>query len=75
MMCDRVEFLRGLLLPLPAQLDQDPAGATPASSKEFGAICAEYLVGRCGRDEVLRAAACRMRRELPRDIGEVVAAE
>ncbi|MDR6504073.1 hypothetical protein J2785_007267 [Burkholderia ambifaria] len=35
----RAEFLRGLLSPLPAQLEQVPAGHAPASSPEFGAVC------------------------------------
>lgn len=75
-MCDRADFLRSLLAPLPAQLEQDPAGEQHASSHEFGAVCAAFIGGRCGRADVLRAAAaCRMRRELPGDIRELVAAE
>lgn len=74
-MSDRAEFLRSLLTPLPAQLEQDPAGQASASV-DFGAVCAAYIGGRCGRADVLRAAAaCHMRRPLPSDIGELVAAE
>jgi hypothetical protein len=70
----RAGFLHTLLAPLPAQLEQDRAGHAPASSPEFGAVCAAYLGGRCSRADVLRAAAaCRMRRELPGDIRELVA--
>ncbi|REG61557.1 hypothetical protein B0G80_4410 [Paraburkholderia sp. BL6669N2] len=72
----RAEFLHALLAPLPAQIDQDPAGHAPARPEEFGAVYAAYLGGRCGRAHVLRAAAaCRMQRELPCDIRELVAAE
>lgn len=75
MISDRVDFLRGLLPSLTAQFEQDPAGEAPASSPEFGAVCVAFLGGRCGRAVVLRAAvACRMRRPLPSDIGELVEA-
>lgn len=75
-MTDRADFLHALLAPLHVQLEQDPDGRVPTSSPDFGAVCAAYLGGRCGRAELLRAAAaCRMRLELPSDIRELVAAE
>lgn len=71
----RADFLHALLAPLPTQLEQDPAGHAPASSQEFSAVCAAYLVCRCGRADVLRAAAARrLQRSLPGDIVELVAA-
>jgi len=72
MISDRVDFLRGLLAPLPAQLEHDSSGEAPAIWPEFGAVCAAYVGGRCDRDVVLRVAACRLLRELPADIGELV---
>jgi hypothetical protein len=69
---DRAEFLFSLFAPLPAQLEQDAAGDAPASSPEFGSVCVAFLGGRCSRDEVLRAAVCRMRREFPADLLELV---
>lgn len=53
---DRAEFVSSLFAALPAVV-QDPAGHALASSLEFAAVCAAYLGGRCGGDEVLRAAA------------------
>lgn len=71
-MSDRANFLHALLSSLPAQLEHATAGEAPASCPEFGAVCAAYLGGRCGRDAVLRAAASHMQRELPEDLLELV---
>lgn len=75
-MSDRAEFLLSLLaLPLPALLEQDPAGEQLARGAEFGAVLAAYLEGRCGRAAVLRAAAAyRLGRALPEDIRDAVRA-
>ena len=59
---DRAEFVASLFASLDAQLEQDSAGAAPANSPEFGSVFVAFLGGRCSRDEVLRAAVCRMRR-------------
>ncbi|MCI0146664.1 hypothetical protein KNO81_12275 [Paraburkholderia sediminicola] len=72
-MSDRVDFLNGLLAPLAAQLEQDPAGEAPAGWDDLGAVMAAYLEGRCGRAEALRAAAAyRARRPVPADLLEAV---
>jgi hypothetical protein len=66
------DLLLALLAPLPTLLEQDLAGESTASWPGFGAVCAAYLRGRCGRADVLRAAAAyRAQRDLPADLLEL----